>query len=96
VREVRRTVARELLDGGTDIATVARLLGYASMTTTQRYDRRPETAVAVAVAGRSGFRTGGCTCEEHRLPVGVNSQGLAGRFGPETREPILNRREVKR
>jgi site-specific recombinase XerD len=48
--DLRRTVAGTLLEQGTDIATVARLLGHANVQTTARYDRRPEAAVAQAAA----------------------------------------------
>ncbi len=47
--DLRRTVVGNLLNSGADLATVARIVGHSQVTTTQRYDRRPDAASQEAV-----------------------------------------------
>ena len=47
---LRRTFATRALDQGVDVATVADLMGHASLDTTRRYDRRGERAKRDAMA----------------------------------------------
>lgn len=47
--DLRRTVVSRLLEAGEDIATVAGVVGHRQITTTARYDRRPEEAKRRAV-----------------------------------------------
>ncbi len=49
--DARRTLAGNLLDAGTDLATVQRILGHSSPVTTSTYDRRPEETRRRALRG---------------------------------------------
>jgi site-specific recombinase XerD len=49
--DFRRTFAGELLDLGTDLATVQKLMGHSSPVTTAAYDRRDENTRRKAVRG---------------------------------------------
>jgi len=49
--DARRTLAGSLLNQGTDLATVQKILGHSSPVTTAAYDRRPEEARRRALRG---------------------------------------------
>ena len=51
--DLRAGAITDLLAGGIDIALVAKLAGHSSITTTQRYDRRGDAALATAAAART-------------------------------------------
>jgi len=48
--DMRRTYISELLDAGTDLATVQKMVGHESVTTTAGYDRRGDAAKRKAAA----------------------------------------------
>jgi integrase len=53
--DMRRTYISEQLDGGTDLATVQKIVGHESVTTTAGYDRRGNAAKREAADGGTTF-----------------------------------------
>jgi integrase/recombinase XerD len=52
--DFRRTLASTMLENGEDLSTVKDTLGHASISTTQRYDKRAKSRIKSAVE-RTGF-----------------------------------------